>query len=197
MHTHADLSQRKVSIVLDLEHFVSFVVVGKFDFYFDTKCPSPGTIKKVMGWCPDQNHIRFAFQHGRRSYHGTGQLTGVTHHCVIPRTKNSGYTITFSYPWAMALMQLLAKDRFKYCCRFKINIYSGKMVNFRVVVYFRESSVSWKHQLSNVFATFKTLSFLDHHELCRTIIICHFSASLATSNCVLFLFIICTQYKVK
>ena len=45
-------------------------------------------------------------------------FTGVTQHCVILQSWNSTYTKRFLY--ALAIIWLLAKDRNKYCCWYKI-----------------------------------------------------------------------------
>ena len=45
-HRYADSSQTKVCIILNLKHFVSFIVVGILSFYLDRKGPLPATTKR-------------------------------------------------------------------------------------------------------------------------------------------------------
>ena len=64
VHTYADSSPRKVGILLDLEHFVSFVGLGILCFCSDPNDPSADAMEKVVRWSSDLNHIMFIFQCG-------------------------------------------------------------------------------------------------------------------------------------
>ena len=67
--THADFSQRKVSILLDLGHSVSFVEVEILGFYLSQR--SFTCCHKESSWNSDQNDITFTVPHGRKCCHRT------------------------------------------------------------------------------------------------------------------------------
>ena len=56
-------------------------------------------------------------------------FSGVGERCAILSPQNSAYTRRFSNSWATN--QSLEKDQNKCCCRLTINIYAGKILNFR------------------------------------------------------------------
>ena len=78
VHTYADSSPRKVSILLDLEHFVSFVGLGILCFCSDPNDPSADAMEKVVRWSSDLNHIMFIFQCGIWQQCDTTQSTEET-----------------------------------------------------------------------------------------------------------------------
>ena len=143
-HRYADSSQTKVCIILNLKHFVSFIVVGILSFYLDRKGPLPATTKRhgVEFWSKphyvykqscclrDMNDRR-----SRPPIRNHVSFIGVTQPCVIlgPGPENSAYTRRFLYD--CVIMSSFPKDE-NCCCwceiniYIKINIYVGKTVIF-------------------------------------------------------------------
>ena len=140
MHTHADFSRRKVSILSDLEHFF-FYGRRKTWLLLWSQGSFICITKKVVRWISDQNHIWWTWKiklsrgtNDRRSWRGV-------------RLKNN--TFMFSFYWCntalwyfnhgiqltkedfrmpgLYLVRLSAKDRIKCCSWRKININVGKI----------------------------------------------------------------------